>query len=148
MNNNQGIGFFQNLYLDMLNEIDSSNFFEEEMEQGDIEILMKNEEDRYLIQGFFPGIPRQDIKIDYKDDYLFMNIKRKQVFSNRGNMSMMMISKVNDYNKKFYIPENDISNLKVSFKDYKLNLEIPKIVYKFKEENPEIIDVLYYEEDK
>lgn len=147
MNNNQGIGFFQNLYLDMLNELDSSDFFEEETEQGDIEISIKSEEDKYLIEGFFPGIPRQDIKIDYKDDYLFMNIKRKQVFSNRGNMSMMMISKVHDYNKKFHIPDNDISNLKVSFKNHKLNLEIPKIVYKFKEENPEIIDVLYYEEE-
>ena len=79
MNNNQGIGFFKNLYLDMLNEINSSDFFEEEVDQGDIEISIKNEEDKYLIQGFFPGIQKKDIKIDYKDDYLFMKIKRKKV---------------------------------------------------------------------
>ena len=147
MNNNQGIGFFKNLYLDMLNEINSSDFFEEEVDQGDIEISIKNEEDKYLIQGFFPGIQKKDIKIDYKDDYLIMKIKRKKVFSNRGNMSVMMISQFNDYKKKFYIPDNDISNLKVSFKNHKLNLEIPKIIYNFKEENPVIIDVLDYEEE-
>lgn len=147
MNNNQGIGFFKNLYLDMLNEINSSDFFEEEVDQGDIEISIKNEEDKYLIQGFFPGIQKKDIKIDYKDDYLFIKIKRKKVFSNRGNMSVMMISQFNDYKKKFYIPDNDISNLKVSFKNHKLNLEIPKIIYNFKEENPVIIDVLDYEEE-
>ncbi|OPX47055.1 Hsp20 family protein [Clostridium thermobutyricum] len=147
MNNNQGIGFFKNLYLDMLNEINSSDFFEEEVDQGDIEISIKNEEDKYLIQGFFPGIQKKDIKIDYKDDYLFMKIKRKKVLSNRGNMSVMMISQFNDYKKKFYIPDNDISNLKVSFKNHKLNLEIPKIIYNFKEENPVIIDVLDYEEE-
>ena len=64
----------------------------------------------------------------------------------------MMISQFNDYKKKFYIPDNDISNLKVSFKNHKLNLEIPKIIYNFKggsfmQVQKVAIDVLDYEEE-
>lgn len=124
-------------------------------EDNIITVNIKDENDRYLIEGDFPGIDRRDIKIDYKDDYIYLNVKRKQVFSNGYNMSMMVMQFGDEFSREFFVPNADATRLKASYKNYRLRLELPKYRQEIVgnknnnliENEDNIIDVVDYEEE-
>ncbi|WP_297633701.1 Hsp20 family protein [uncultured Clostridium sp.] len=146
MFNQNYMGFMENFYSEILNNsMNMYDDFMENVENKDIQLEIKNEENRYLLEGTFPGIKKQDIKINYKNDHLHVKVKRNQVFSNENSMCMIVINDSRDFTKNFYIPNSDIENLQFSFEEYKLRLEIPK-KYFIKEDEGTIIDVDYEEE--
>lgn len=124
-------------------------------EDSIIKVNIKDEDDKYLIEGEFPGIDRQDIKIDYKDNYIYLNVRRKQVFSNGYNMSMMVMQFGDEFSREFFVPNADATRLKASYKNYRLRLELPKYMEKIVgnrndnliENEDNIIDVVDYEEE-
>ncbi len=124
-------------------------------EDSIIKVNIKDENDRYLIEGDFPGIDRRDIKIDYKDGYIYLNVKRKQVFSNGYNMSMMVMQFGDEFSREFFVPNADATRLRASYKNYRLRLELPKYreeIVGNKNDNligdeDNIIDVVDYEEE-
>lgn len=148
----------------IVNSVFNSNFIENlaqsfnenyNNESNDvIRVNMKDQDNRYLIEGYFPGIERKDIIIDYKNSHIYLNVKRKQVFSNGYNMFMAVMRFGEDFKREFFVPNADITKLRASYKNYRLRLEIPKykeqIVGKTNEsllENENnIIDVDYKEE--
>lgn len=151
MNNKKDVGLMKNLYLDVLkenlNEIDFCNVFNNDFKKTNIEMNIKNEEDRYLIEGTFPGMQRKDIKVDYKDECVYVRAQKKQFFSNDDSTAMIIIRDSRDFVKNFQVPNSDASKIKASFKGCKLTLEIPKMYYEYENRFGEIIDVDVYEEE-
>lgn len=172
-NNNDFLNLFNqtfNTFMSNNNFIDSivnsvlnSNFIENlaqsfenySNENGNvIRVNMKEQNNRYLIEGYFPGIERKDLIIDYKNSYIYLNVKKKQVFSNGYNMFMAVMNFEDNFKREFFVPNADITRLRVSYKNYRLRLEIPK--YKEQivgntnegllENENNIIDVDYKEE--
>ncbi|MBY0756000.1 Hsp20 family protein [Clostridium sardiniense] len=152
----------------IVNSLFNSNFLEEVNEtfsegfnggynNGDsiIKVNIRDENDKYLIEGEFPGIDRQDIKIDYKDNYIYLNVKRKQVFSNGCNMAMMVMQFGDEFSREFFVPNADATKLRASYKNYRLRLELPKYRKEIvgnkndnlTENEDNIIDVVDYEEE-
>ena len=172
-NNNDFLNLFNqtfNTFMSNNNFIDSivnsvlnSNFIENlaqsfenySNENGNvIRVNMKEQNNRYLIEGYFPGIERKDLIMDYKNSYIYLNVKKKQVFSNGYNMFMAVMNFEDNFKREFFVPNADITRLRVSYKNYRLRLEIPK--YKEQivgntnegllENENNIIDVDYKEE--
>ncbi|MDO5038341.1 Hsp20 family protein [Clostridium sp.] len=145
------IGDFSNIFSQTFSKFFSSiniGSIEEFFNEGDfINVNMKEDESKYIIEGVFPGIDKKDIKVDYKDDYIYININRRQVFSNGYNMSMVVSEFGDGFSREFFVPDSDISSLKVSFKNYRLKLEIPKLNYRLPVDQSEIIDVVDYKEE-
>ncbi|MGL4848100.1 MAG: Hsp20 family protein, partial [Clostridium sp.] len=135
MDKKKEVGLMKNLYLDVLNEnlneIDFCNVFNNDFKRTNIEMNIKNEEDRYLIEGIFPGMQRKDIKVDFKDECIYVRAQKKQFFSNDDSTAMIIIRDSRDFVKNFQVPNSDASKIKASFKGCKLTLEIPtgNIIY-------------------
>lgn len=116
---------------------------------------MIDKEDKYLIEGNFPGIDKDNIRIDYKDGYIYLNIKNNRVYSNGYNMTMTVMQFGNEFSREFYVPEADATRLRVSYRNYKLKLELPKYrdviegTYNndLLENDSVIIDVVDYKEE-
>ncbi|CUQ22310.1 Hsp20 family protein [Clostridium baratii] len=89
-------------------------------------VNMIDKEDKYLIEGNFPGIDKDNIRIDYKDGYIYLNVRNKRVYSNGYNMMMTVMQFGDEFSREFYVPEADATRLKVSYRNYKLKLELPK----------------------
>lgn len=146
--------FIEGVFNGYMND-DLLNDFNNLGSDNNISINMREEIDRYVLEGVFPGMDRRDIKIDYKDDYIYVNAKRKQVFSNGYNVSMTIMQFGDNYKKEFYIPNSDPTGIYASFENFNLKLEIPKLSnfieedieeYKEEEENL-IVDVIDFEEE-
>lgn len=165
MNNNSII---DNMVNDLFNSDFSYNFnqgFNQAFNQGfnqefnnmnsTINVNMIDREDKYLIEGNFPGIDKDNIRIDYKDGYIYLNVKNKRVYSNGFNMTMAVMQFGNEFSREFYVPEADATRLKVSYKNYKLKLELPKYIdviagktnNDLLENDSVIIDVVDYKEE-
>ncbi|MGG7079113.1 Hsp20 family protein [Clostridium sardiniense] len=157
INNNNFIdGIVDSLFnsglLENLNEGFNGDYNNED---SIIKVNIRDENDKYLIEGEFPGIDRQDIKIDYKDSYIYLNVRRKQVFSNGYNMSMMVMQFGDEFSREFFVPNADATRLKASYKNYRLRLELPKYMEEIVgnrndnliENEDNIIDVVDYEEE-
>ncbi len=136
--------FVDNLF----NSIFSEDIFQRSnLEEGSIRVNIKNEKDKYLIEGVFPGIERKDIRIDYKDDYIYLNVNRNQVYSNGYNMSIVVMQYGDGFSKEFFVPNGDISRMDASFKNHKLRLELPKLKIESFDDNCNIIDVVDFKEE-
>lgn len=132
MNNNSII---DNVVNNLFNSGFSYNFnqeFNQGFNQGfnnmnsTMSVNMIDKEDKYLIEGNFPGIDKDNIKIDYKDGYIYLNVKNKRIYSNGYNMTMTVMQFGNEFSRQFYVPEADATRLRVSYRNHKLKLELPK----------------------
>lgn len=100
----------------------------------DIKVFINNYDDKYVIEGMFPGINKRDIIIDYKDDYINIKVSGENY-----------ITAYDMFRKVFYVPGIDVSNMNISYKNDVLHFELPKLL--LQQEEVEIIDVNYYEND-
>ena len=92
-----------------------------------LNIDFKEYKRKYLIEADLPGISKKDIDIDYTNNYISVNIKRNQIFSNGKNMAIAVIqSGNNDISRDFYVENIDPYNIKAVFKDGHLRVYIPK----------------------
>ena len=151
-----------NNFIDsIVNSVFNSNFlenlaqsFNENYNDESIKVNIKDQDNRYLIEGYFPGVERKDLIIDYKNNYIYLNVKKKQVFSNGYNMFMAVMNFEDNFKREFFVPDADITRLRVSYRNYRLRLEIPKYKEQIAgktsesllEDENNIIDVDYKEE--
>lgn len=109
------------LNSDLINEMVNSL---ESMVNLDIDFKEYNK--NYLIEADLPGISKKDINIDYDNNYISVNIKRNQFYSNGKNVSVAIIQGGDDISKDFYVENIDPYNIKAVFKDEHLMVYIPK----------------------
>lgn len=91
-----------------------------------LNIECKEYKQKYLIEADLPGISKNDIDIDYTNNYITINIKRNQLFSNGKNVALAVIQGGNDISKDFYVENIDPYNIKAVLKDGYLRVYIPK----------------------
>lgn len=91
-----------------------------------LNIDFKEYNKKYLIEADLPGISKKDIDIDYNNNYISINIKRSQFYTNGKNVAVAVIQGENDISRDFYVENIDPYNIKAVFKDEHLKVYIPK----------------------
>lgn len=107
------------------------------IELDDIKLFMNEYDDKFVIEGLFPGVDKRDLIIDYKDDYIDVKVKLDNYINSFAD---------NRFRRTFYVPDVDISRLNISYKNDVLHFELPKLLLK-ESEDVEIIDVYDYENE-
>lgn len=92
----------------------------------DVDINIKEDKRKYLINADLPGTSKNDIDIDYDNNYISINIKRNHFYSNGSNVAVAVIQGGNGISKDFYVENIDPCNIKAVFKDGHLMVYIPK----------------------
>jgi HSP20 family protein len=85
-------------------------------------------ENEYVTTFEFPGIDKNDIKIDAKNNGIEINIEKKEeVSSNESDKEQFTSKRFFGYKKFFTMPENaDLSQVSASFKNGVLELRTKK----------------------
>ena len=94
----------------------------------------------YAINADLPGIKKDDILLDYNNNYITLTIKRNVVCKQQGNVTMAVVSSNNNIVKDYYVENVDPYKIQAVFKDGKLNVNIPKKTY-YSNNGTTIIDV-------
>ena len=85
-------------------------------------------EKEFSIELEIPGVEKEDVKVAVENGMLSIAGERKQEKEEEGKKFHRLERYYGSFQRSFTLPENvDKSNIKATFKDGLLNLEIPKI---------------------
>lgn len=84
-------------------------------------------EKSFEIQFYIPGVKKDEIKIDIKDDRLTVSGERKFENENKHKSFHSVESQYGHFSRSFYLPDNiDSDKIEAKYQDGILNIEIPK----------------------
>lgn len=85
-------------------------------------------ENEYKLTVEIPGVNKEDIKISYEDDYLQLEVERKEEKEQKEGEYHYKEIKYGMQSRKFQLPEINKEAVKATFIDGVLNLTLPKQV--------------------
>ena len=122
-------GFLEPTFDDMYSMFDK--FFENKspsLSADKFKVDLQNNEKEYVIDADLPGIDKEDIRITLEDDYLTVGFEKK-VEKNEEDKERNYVHRERSYQsmqRRFYLPNADIENVKAGLESGVLNIVIPK----------------------
>lgn len=128
--------------FDLFDDIFGDSFFiknENKVMKTDI----RERDNSYIIDVDLPGFNKDDIKIDVTDGYLTINAKMSSEDKEEKNEKYVRRERYfGECSRSFYVGENvESENIKASFKNGILSLEIPKVDEKEKLPEKKYIEI-------
>lgn len=118
--------FIDEIVDSVLNNDVVNNMINEIENMTSLNIDLSEREKEYVISGRLPGIRKQDIDVDYTNNYVTIKVKRNQFFSNGKNFAVAIIGPENEEIKDFYVGNVDPYSIKAVFKNEMLTVHVPK----------------------
>ena len=104
---------------------------------------IKETEDSYILDIDLPGYNKEDIKVDITEGYLTINAKTSHTSEDKEKGKFVRRERfIGEASRSFYVGE-DIKEdeIKASFKNGILNLEVPKVTPEEKKSNKRYIEI-------
>ena len=105
---------------DLINEIDNMSA---------VNINFKEHKRAYTLDCYLPGVKKENIDLEYENNYITIKVKRNMFYTNNKNITMAVIQSGGDIEEDYYVENIDSNNIKASFKDNMLRVLIPKNTY-------------------
>ena len=107
-----------------------------------ININFKEHKRAYTLECYLPGVKKENIDLEYYNNYITLKVKRNTFYTNNKNIAMAVIQSGGDIEEDYYVENADAQNIKAVFKNDILRVLIPKNTYIG--EDTTIIDVDSY----
>lgn len=129
--------------FDLIDEFFKDPFFSEN-ESKMMRTDIKENENNYELIIDLPGFSKEDIKMHIEDGYLIINAKTKEENEEKNEAGKFVRREryYGECSRSFYVGE-DVSeeDIKASFRNGILNIEIPKFEEAIEEEEPKYIEI-------
>lgn len=108
-----------------------------------VDVNFKEHKNGYTIDCYLPGVKKENIDLEYENNYVTLKIKRNSYYSTaNNNVSVAVVRPGGDIEEDYYVEDVDPYNIKAAFKDNYLRVVIPKNMY-FEKDTP-IIEINDY----
>jgi len=94
---------------------------------GNFKVDLKEDENAYTLEADLPGIKKDDINLDYANNYLTISAKRDETVENKDNNYVRRERRYGQFRRGFYVDNINESAIDASFKDGILKITLPKI---------------------
>lgn len=108
-------GFFND---DFFAPIASINNFNTDIKETDTE---------YIVEADLPGVKKEDITLDYKDNNLIISAKRENEINEEKDNYIRRERSYGSFSRSFYIDNVDKNSIEASFNDGQLRITLPKV---------------------
>lgn len=88
-----------------------------EMNQNPFIADVRESDDAYLIEAELPGIRKEDIGVDYKDNYLTLSARREDKAANVSDNFVKRERHFGELKRSFHVDDIDESRIETSFQD-------------------------------
>ena len=137
-----------NIVDNVVNNIVNSDFMDNLVKNIDnmapVEVQFKEHKRGYTIQCYLPGTKKENINLEYDNNYITLQVKRNMFYSNNQNIAVAVVQDGGDINEDYYVENADPSGIRAVFKNDTLNVLIPKSTYISKDTT--IVDVDTFKE--
>jgi len=87
---------------------------------------LKEDENNYTIDADLPGIKKEDISLEYDNNYLTISAKREETVENKDDAFVRRERTYGEFKRSFYIDNIDENTVDASFTDGVLKVILPK----------------------
>lgn len=95
-------------------------------------------ENKYFVEMDTPGFAKEDLTIECDNGYLTVKVSKNEETTDEGKNYIRKERNSNEYQRSFYVGDVDDSDIKASFKNGSLTIEVPK---EKKLENKKVIEI-------
>lgn len=87
---------------------------------------LKEDENNYIIAADLPGINKENIDINFENNYLTISAKRQNDIEDKTGNYVRRERRYGEFKRSFYIDNVDENTIDASFKDGELKVTLPK----------------------
>ena len=104
---------------------------------------VKETENSYILEVDLPGYSKENIKIDVEDGYLTINAKVEKSENDEEKGKYVRRERfTGEMSRSFYVGEDvEVEDVKASFKNGILNLEVPKVDQEKKKSEKKYVEI-------
>ena len=124
-----GLNMIDNIIDNVINSEFMDNLVDNIENMSAINVNFKEHKRAYTIECYLPGVNKENIDIDYENNYITLKIKRNMFYTNNQNIAMAVIQSGGDIEEDYYVENADAYNIKAVFKNETLKVLIPKNTY-------------------
>ncbi|HHV46741.1 MAG TPA: Hsp20/alpha crystallin family protein [Tissierellia bacterium] len=112
---------FDRMFEDMLDEMDFrlSSYYP-------MKVDIKERDDRYLLEAELPGVNKEDINIEIKNDIMTISVERKEVFQEERENYIKRERRYGSFRRSFPVDDVDQDKIEARFENGVLYMELPK----------------------
>ena len=136
------LGFIEDIVDNIINSEFMNNLISEIDNMSPVNINFKEHKRAYTLECYLPGVKKENIDLEYDNNYITLKVKRNMFYTNNKNIAMAVIQSGGDVEEDYYVENADGENIRAVFKNYILRVFIPKNTYIGKDTT--IIDVDSY----
>ena len=110
-----------------------NNFFDDDFFptmhnlQGNIRVDLKETDENYVVEADLPGIKKDDINIEFNNNYLVISAKRDDSAEDKNENYVTRERHYGEFKRSFYTDNVDESKIDASFNDGVLKIILPKL---------------------
>ena len=123
------IGLIDKIVDNVVNSDFMNNLINEIDTMSSVNINFKEHKRAYTLECYLPGVKKENIDLEYENNYITLKVKRNMFYTNNQNIAMAVIQSGGDIEEDYYVENADAYNIKAVFKDDTLRVLIPKNTY-------------------
>ncbi len=95
--------------------------------QDNFKVDLRETDENYLVETNLPGVKKEDIEVEFINNYLTITAKRDSSIENKEENFVRQERHYGEFNRSFYIDNVDGNNIDASFEDGVLKITLPKL---------------------
>lgn len=119
--NNRGLSI-----NDMFNDFFNDDMLSEFNSSGSFKTDIKETSEGYVVHAELPGVNKEDINIDYNNNYLTISAIKNNEFEEKKDNYIRRERSYGSVSRGFYINNIDKNSIKAKFDNGVLSVELPK----------------------
>lgn len=96
------------------------------MDNSGIRVDIAENDNEYILEAELPGVSKEDIKLELKDDMLTISVERKEEVEEKKENYIRRERRFGSMCRSFYVDDIEQDNVKAKFEDGILTVKLPK----------------------
>lgn len=114
-------------FEDFINGFFNDDFFGNMNMPGNFNADIKETQNEYLLDAELPGVNKEDINLEYRDNNLIISAKREETLDESKDNYIKRERHYGQFSRSFYVENVDRNNIKARFENGELKIILPKI---------------------
>ena len=123
------LGFIEDIVDNIINSEFMNNLISEIDNMSPVNINFKEHKRAYTLECYLPGVKKENIDLEYDNNYITLKVKRNMFYTNNKNIAMAVIQSGGDIEEDYYVENADEHYIRAVFKNDILRVLVPKNTY-------------------
>lgn len=125
--NNNSVAKRGDYFEDFFNNFFSDDFFAPTIfNNNSFKVDVKEDDNQYLVEADLPGMKKDNISLDYENNYLTISAKKEDVLEDKQENYVRRERSYGEFKRSFYVDNVDENKVDASFTDGVLKITLPK----------------------